>query len=78
MPIYSKCKQLQSAFIGAKALINSRRLIYQNADPTDNVPLPPNHFLVGRLGGAYAPNVIAETSFNHIKCWRRLQELVKG
>ena len=40
-------EELQSAFIGAEALINSRPLTYQNAHPTDDVPLTPNHFLIG-------------------------------
>ena len=51
-------EELQSVFIGAEALFNSRPLIHKSADPTDDVPLTPNHFLVGQLGGAHAPDVI--------------------
>ena len=47
-------EELQSAFIEPEALINSRRLTYQSANPTDDVPLTPNHFLIGQLGCAYA------------------------
>ena len=70
-------QELQSAFIGAKALINSRPLTYQSADPTDDAPLTPNHFLIGQLGGAYAPDVIDKTHNDHTKRWRRVQELIR-
>ena len=65
-------EELQSVFIGAEALINSRPLTYQNANPTDDVPLTPNHFLIGQLGGAYAPDVIDITHNDHTKRWRRV------
>ena len=51
-------EELQSAFIGAEALIDSRPLTYQSADPTDDIPLTPNHFLVGQLGGKFSPEII--------------------
>ena len=70
-------EELQSAFIGAEALINSRPLSYQSADPTDDVPLTPNHFLIGQLGGAYAPDVIDKPHNDHTKRWRRVQELIR-
>ena len=54
-------KELQSAFIGGETLINLRPLTYQSADLTDDVPLTPNHFLIGQLGGAYAPDIIDKT-----------------
>ena len=37
-------EKLQSASIGAKALINSRPPKYQSANPIDDIPLTPNHF----------------------------------
>ena len=40
-------KELITAFTGAEALINSRPLTYQSANPEDNMPLTPNHFLHG-------------------------------
>ena len=72
-------KELQSAFIRAKALIinNLRPLTYQSADPTDNVPLMPNHFLIGQLGGAYAFDIIDKTHNDHTKHWRHVQESIR-
>ena len=39
-----------TAIIGAEGLINSRPLTYQSANPVDDVPLTPNHFLHGQIG----------------------------
>ena len=36
-------EELLTAFTGAEALINSRPLTYQSANPSDDVPLTPNH-----------------------------------
>ena len=44
-------EELMTAFTGAEALINSRPLTYQSANLEDNVPLTPNHFLHGQIGG---------------------------
>ena len=66
-----------TAIIGAEALINSRPLIYQSADPSDDAPLTPNHFLHGQVGGQFAPTSVDETDFNPRKRWRRIQELVR-
>ena len=44
-------EELLSAIVGAEGLINSRPLIYQSANPKDNIPLTPNHFLHGQVGG---------------------------
>ena len=57
-------EELQSAFIGAEALINSRPLTYQSADPTDDILLTPNHFLVGQLGGKFSPEVVDDAPYN--------------
>ena len=38
-----------------EALMNSRSLTYEGADPRDEPVLAPNHFLVGQLGGQLAP-----------------------
>ena len=70
-------EELLTAFAGAEALINSRPLIYQAADPRGNVPLTPNHFLFGQVGGCFAPNVVDVQPFTVKKRWRRVQELVK-
>ena len=44
-----------TAIIGAEGLIDSRPLTYQSTDPADDVPLTPNHFLHGQIGGQFAP-----------------------
>ena len=67
--------ELLTAFTGAESLINSRPLTYQTANPKDNVPLTPNHFLIGQIGGQFAPEVDIETNYNPQKRWRRVQEL---
>ena len=70
-------EELMTAIIGAGALINSRPLTYQSADPSDDAPLTPNHFLHGQVGGQFAPTSMDETDFNPRKRWRRIQELVR-
>ena len=36
-------EKLMMAFISAEALVNSRPLTYQSANPQDDIPLTPNH-----------------------------------
>ena len=52
-------------------LLTSRPLNYQSADPKDDIPLTPNHFLFGQVGGQFAPETVDETKFNPKKRWRR-------
>ena len=56
-------------------MINSRPLTYQSANPEDTTPLTPNHFLLGQMGGNFAPEVDQGTCYNPKKRWRRIQEL---
>ena len=56
--------KLLTAFTGAESLINSRPFTYQTANPKDNVSLTPNHFLIGQIGGQFAPEVDVETIYN--------------
>ena len=70
-------EELMTAFTGAEVLINSRPLTYQSANPEDNVPLTPNHFLHGQIGGQFAPEAVEEVSFIPKKQWRRIQELIR-
>ena len=70
-------EELMTAFVGAEGLINSRSLTYQSSHPADDVPLTPNHFLYGQLGGTFAPNSVDETQFNLKKRWRWVQELIR-
>ncbi|XP_067649100.1 uncharacterized protein [Haliotis asinina] len=69
-------EELMTAFTGVEALLNSRPLTYQSAHVQDNVPLTPNHFLHGQLGGDFAPE-IDSTSYAPQKRWRRIQELIR-
>ena len=70
-------EELNTVFTGAEALINSRPLTYQSANPHDNTPLTPNHFLHGQVGGLFAAESVDTTSFNLRKRWRRVQELMR-
>ena len=67
-------KELVTAFVGAEGLINSRPLTYQSSHPADDVPLTPNHFLYGQLGGMFgmfAQRLLKEwiPSLNSRKKW---------
>ena len=70
-------EELVTAFVGAEGFINSRPLTYQSSHPADDVPLTPNHFLYGQLGGTFAPDSVDGTQFNLKKRWRRVQELIR-
>ena len=70
-------EELMTAIVGAEGLINSRPLTYQSANPADDTPLTPNHFLHGQIGGQFAPTSVDNTHFNPRKRWRRVQELVR-
>ena len=72
-----KDEELVTAFCGAEALINSRPLTYQSANIKDNVPLTPNHFLHGQMGGQFAPEVVDGIAHDPKKRWRRVQELIR-
>ena len=51
-------EKLMTAFTGAEALLSSRPLTYHSANPQDEVPLTPNHFLFGQVGGEFAPESV--------------------
>ena len=70
-------EELTTAFTGTEALLNSRPLTYQSANPEDDIPLTPNHFLIGQIGGQFAPESVDETNYSLKKRWRRVQELVR-
>ena len=70
-------EELTTATTGAEALLNSRPLTYQSANPEDDIPLTPNHFLIGQIGGQFAPESVDETNYSLKKRWRRVQELVR-
>ena len=70
-------EELMTAITGAESLLNSRPLTYQTANVDDDVPLTPNHFLHGQMGGSFAPETVDQTTLSPRKRWRRVQELVK-
>ena len=70
-------EELMIAFTGAEGLIISRPLTFQSANPADDVPLTPNHFLHGQIGGKFDPESVDERDFNLRKRWRRVQELIR-
>ena len=57
-------EELTTAFVGVEALLNSRSLTYQSADPKDATPLTPNHFLHGQMGGVSTPEMFEEIGYN--------------
>ena len=69
-------EELMSAILGAEGLPNSRPLTYQSAHVNDILPLTPNHFLHGQIGGEFAPQTVDTTDFHPRTRWRRVQELV--
>ena len=66
---------LMTAFMGTEAVINSRSLTYQSANPSDGTPITPNHVLIGQVGGQFAPESVYSGQFSPKKQWRRVQEL---
>ena len=53
-------EKLPTAFSGAEALINKRPLTPQSADPRDNTPLTPNHFVFEQVGVCFASETVDE------------------
>ena len=69
-------EELITIFTGAESLINSRPLTYQSADVRDLIPLTPNHFLYGQMGGQFAPEAEETTGFHPQQRWRKVQHLI--
>ena len=69
-------EELITVFAGAESLLNSRPLTYQSSDPRDDVPLTPNHFLHGQIGGQLAPESIEATTFHPRQRWRKVQDII--
>ena len=57
-------EELITVFAGVESLLNSRPLTYQSSDPRDSVPLTPNHFLHGQMGGQFAPESVETTGYS--------------
>ena len=56
-------EELHTTFVGVEDLLNSRPLTYQSSHPSDDLPLTPNHFLHGRVGGEFAPETVDTVDF---------------
>ncbi len=70
-------EELHTASCGAERLLNSRPITFVSSDSNDLAPLTPSHFLVGQLGGKFAPEVAdQEEIFNPRKRWHRIQQLL--
>ena len=65
-------EELMTAFTGAEALINSRPLTYQSANPLGEVSLTSNYLLFGQVGGQFAPELVDSSQFNPRKRWKRI------
>ena len=65
-----------TVFAGVESLLNSRPLIYQSSDPRDDVPLTPNHFLHGQMGGHFTPASVESTPFHPRQRWRKVQDII--
>ena len=70
-------EELHTAICGAERLLNSRPITYVSSDPNDLSPLTPSHFLVGEIGGPFAPEALdREQTCNPRKRWHRVQQLL--
>ena len=70
-------EELHTAVSGAERLLNSRPITYVSSDPNDLSPLTPSHFLVGEIGGPFAPEALdREQTYNPRKRWHRVQQLL--
>ena len=65
----------QTAIKEVEALMNSRPLTYEGADPRDEPVLTPHHFLDGQLGGQLARQVTDDITFNPRNRWRLIKNL---
>ena len=70
-------EELHTAICGAERLLNSRPITYVSSDPNDSSLLTPRHFLVGEIGGPFAPEALDhEQTYNPRKRWHRVQQLL--
>ena len=70
-------EELQTAICGAERLLNSRPITYVSSDPQHLSLLTPSHFLVGEMGGSFAPEALDHKQvYNPRKRWHRVQQLL--
>ena len=67
-------EELMTCFTAVEGILNSRPLTFHSANPADDTPLTPNHFLHGQVGGVFAPAI--ERGRGLLPRWRRIQELL--
>ena len=70
-------EELMTAFTGAEALINSKPLTYQSANPSHETHITPNCFLVGQVGGQSDPGSVDSCQFSPKKRWRQMQDQLR-
>jgi hypothetical protein len=68
-------EELITTITGAEAMLNSRPITYQSANPKDVTPLTPNHFLHGQLGGKFAPEIQVE-NYTINRRWKYVQQIL--
>ena len=68
-----KDEELNTVLIVVEDFLNLRPLTYQTADNKDALPLTPNHFLPGQMGGKMAPNAELEDVRNPRRRWHCVQ-----
>ena len=69
-------EELITEFARVESLLNSGPLTYQSSDPRDDVPLTPNHFLHGQMGGQLAPESVETTPLHPCQRWRKAQGII--
>ena len=67
-------EELHTAICSTERLLNSRPITYVSSDPNDLSPLTPSHFLVGEIGGPFAPEALDHKQT--YKRWHRVQQLL--
>jgi len=66
---------LQTLFVEAEYIVNSRPLTHVSLDPDDLEALTPNHFLLGSSSGNVVPGVFTDSDLHLRKLWRQGQRL---
>ena len=69
-------QELITVFAVVESLLNFRPLTYQSSDPPGSVPLTPNHFLHGQMGGQFAPESVDTATFRPRQRWRKVQDII--
>ncbi len=67
-----------TAFATVESVLNSRPLAYTSSDPSDLLPLTPNHFLYGSSSSPLCEDMLAMEETNMAKRWsltKRLTDL---